>query len=214
MTLSLLVRREFSLSNKCGRNASKRPSIGGLQAVVWFVAERSAVVLDHEGNCAHYHGQQCRHAHTSVLSVSLRTASRDILRVGDVIRVQAIGKNKFWRLSQLPAVQAALVAMDDQTGAIKALSGGFSFGQSHYNRATQANRQPGSSFKPFIYAAALAKGYTLASVFNDAPIVIEDSGEQQWRRLHNSENQFYGPYDFEAIKSRNLLTIRLLGGWH
>jgi penicillin-binding protein 1A len=205
-----------SLQQAWAKRLAERPNIGGLQAVVvWSVAERSVVVLDREGKLRTLPWSAMAWARPYISAERRGPAPQqasDILRVGDVIRVQAIGKNKFWRLSQLPAVQAALVAMDDQTGAIKALSGGFSFEQSHYNRATQANRQPGSSFKPFIYAAALAKGYTLASVFNDAPIVIEDSGEQQWWRPHNSENQFYGPTRLRTglVKSRNLLTIRLL----
>jgi penicillin-binding protein 1A len=117
-----------------------------------------------------------------------------------------------WSLTQLPKVQGAIISMDPQNGAILALSGGFDYDFSNFNRATQAQRQPGSGFKPFIYSAALNKGYTLASVINDAPIVLQDSGENSLWRPHNDTNKFYGPTRLKVglAKSRNLVSIRLL----
>lgn len=138
----------------------------------------------------------------------------DVVAVGDIVRVQADEKQAApsWRLAQLPEVQAALVALDPHSGAIRALRGGFSFSASHFNRATQAWRQPGSALKPFIYAAALAQGYTLASILNDAPIVLADSGENRLWRPHNSSYAFHGPTSLRdaLVYSRNLASIRLV----
>jgi penicillin-binding protein 1A len=135
----------------------------------------------------------------------------DVVQVGDLIRVlrQADGNLAF---SQIPAAQGALVSLDPKNGAIRALVGGFSFEQSNYNRATQAKRQPGSSFKPFIYSAALDKGYTAATLVNDAPIVFVDEYLDQVWRPKNDTNTFLGPIRLrEALyKSRNLVSIRLL----
>jgi penicillin-binding protein 1A len=116
------------------------------------------------------------------------------------------------RFVQLPAAQSALVSLDPQNGAIRALVGGFSFEQSNYNRAAQAKRQPGSSFKPFIYSAALDSGYTAATLVNDAPIVLVDDYLDQVWRPKNDNNTFLGPIRLrEALyKSRNLVSIRLL----
>jgi len=134
-----------------------------------------------------------------------------ILNIGDVIWVKAL-KNNRWALSQLPEVEGALVAMNPQTGAVMALVGGLDFEKSKFNRATQAKRQIGSSIKPFIYAAALDKDMTLASIVNDAPIVIQDSGEHKLWRPQNDTKKFYGPTRLrEALaKSRNLVSIRVL----
>ncbi|WP_300731066.1 penicillin-binding protein 1A, partial [Pseudomonas sp.] len=135
----------------------------------------------------------------------------DVAQVGDLIRVQpqADGSLKF---SQIPSVQGALVSLDPDNGAIRALVGGFAFEQSNYNRAMQAKRQPGSSFKPFIYSAALDNGYTAATLVNDAPIVFVDEYLDKVWRPKNDTNTFLGPIRVrEALyKSRNLVSIRLL----
>jgi penicillin-binding protein 1A len=133
----------------------------------------------------------------------------DILQVGDVIRI--IQTNGKWRLSQLPRAQAGLVALNPQNGAILALVGGFDFQLSSFNRMTNAQRQPGSSFKPFIYSAALDKGYTLASVINDGPVVVENPDHSLWRP-QNDTHEFYGPTRLRdaLVHSRNLVSIRLL----
>ncbi|HLT12938.1 MAG TPA: penicillin-binding protein 1A [Marinobacter sp.] len=115
-------------------------------------------------------------------------------------------------LAQVPRVEGALISLDAQTGAIEALAGGYSFNQSKYNRATQAQRQPGSTFKPFLYLAALENGRTPATIYNDAPIVFEDSELETAWRPQNSSGQFYGPTTLREglYRSRNLVSIRLL----
>ncbi|WP_166258991.1 penicillin-binding protein 1A [Marinobacter salicampi] len=115
-------------------------------------------------------------------------------------------------LSQVPEVQGALISLAAKTGAIEALAGGYSFGQNKYNRAIQARRQPGSTFKPFVYLAALEQGMTAATLFNDAPIVFDDIELETAWRPQNSSGQFYGPTRLrEALyRSRNLVSIRLL----
>ncbi len=134
----------------------------------------------------------------------------DILAPGDVIYVEAVdGKTGVWKLRQPPDAQGALVAMDPYTGRVLALVGGFSFAESEFNRATQAYRQPGSSFKPFVYSAALDNGYTPSSVIMDAPIEIRAGGEN-WRP-QNYGREFYGPSTLRLgiEKSRNVMTVRL-----
>ena len=117
-----------------------------------------------------------------------------------------------WRLGQLPEVEAALVSLDPRTGDIKALVGGYDFARSKYNRVTQGRRQPGSSFKPFIYSAALEHGFTVASLVNDAPIVFEDSELERTWKPQNFSEKFYGPTRLREamVNSRNLVSIRLL----
>jgi penicillin-binding protein 1A len=135
----------------------------------------------------------------------------DVAQIGDLVRVERQDDGSLL-FRQLPAAQGALVSLDPQDGAIRALVGGFSFEQSNYNRATQAKRQPGSSFKPFIYSAALDNGFTAASLVNDAPIVFMDEQLDQVWRPKNDTNTFLGPIRLrEALyKSRNLVSIRLL----
>ncbi|WP_210397265.1 penicillin-binding protein 1A [Motiliproteus sediminis] len=135
----------------------------------------------------------------------------DILQPGDQVRVVEL-QDGSWQLNQIPEVQGALVALDPQDGAIRALVGGFSFAQSKFNRVAQGTRQPGSNFKPFVYTAALERGFTPASVINDAPVVFEDSNlESNWRP-ENYSRKFYGPTRLrEALyTSRNLVSIRIL----
>lgn len=137
------------------------------------------------------------------------TRPADVVKVGDVVRIRLTDEAALF--SQIPQAQAALVSLDPVDGSIEALVGGFSFSQSHYNRAIQAKRQPGSSFKPFVYSAALDAGFTAATLVNDSPIVFEDSLERVWRPK-NDNNTFLGPIRLrEALyKSRNLVSIRLL----
>ncbi|OZB19924.1 MAG: peptidase [Marinobacter sp. 34-60-7] len=115
-------------------------------------------------------------------------------------------------LSQVPRIEGALISLDAQTGAIEALAGGYSFSQSKYNRATQASRQVGSTFKPFLYLSALENGRTPATIYNDAPIVFEDSELETAWRPQNSSGQFYGPTTLREglYRSRNLVSVRLL----
>lgn len=134
----------------------------------------------------------------------------EFLKPGDVIRLKPIGDE--WRFTQIPNAQGALVSMDPSNGAIRALVGGYDFRQSHFNRALQAARQPGSNFKPFIYSIALEQGFTPASIINDAPIVFDDDSLEDTWRPENSSGKFYGPTRLrEALyNSRNLVSIRVL----
>jgi penicillin-binding protein 1A len=133
-----------------------------------------------------------------------------VLEPGDVIYVEPLaGKDDQFRLHQVPEVSGALVAMDPQTGRVLAMVGGFSYDQSQFNRATQALRQPGSSFKPLVYAAALDNGYTPSTVVMDAPLEI-DTGSGIWAP-ENYTRKFYGPSTlrFGIEQSRNVMTVRL-----
>lgn len=134
----------------------------------------------------------------------------EVVKIGDVLRVQKQGDN--WQLTQIPQVQGGLVALNPQNGAINALVGGFDFRLSKFNRVTQAQRQPGSSFKPFIYSAALAKGYTLASVINDAPLAFDIPGQDALWRPQNDDRIFRGPTRLRVAvaKSINVVSVRLL----
>lgn len=116
------------------------------------------------------------------------------------------------RLVQIPEVEGAFVALDPDTGALRALAGGFSFQRSNFNRATQARRQPGSNFKPFIYSAALDKGYTPATLVNDAPIVFDDPALEDTWRPENYSGRVFGPTRLREglVYSRNLVSIRVL----
>ena len=133
-----------------------------------------------------------------------------VVNAGDIIRVQLTEDG--WSFSQLPEVEGALVSLDPNDGAIVALTGGFDFYHSKFNRVTQAERQPGSSFKPFIYSAALEHGYTAASIINDAPVVFEDPTLKSAWRPENYGGKFFGPISLRTAlyKSRNLVSIRLL----
>ncbi|MCU0757301.1 MAG: PBP1A family penicillin-binding protein [Xanthomonadales bacterium] len=136
------------------------------------------------------------------------TRVSDVLSPGDVIRVSA-GEDGL-QLTQAPKAEAAFVALDPEDGAVRAMTGGFSFGRSSFNRATQSNRPPGSSFKPFIYSAALERGYTPASIINDAPLVFTD-GKQVWAP-DNDNSKFGGPTRLREalVTSRNLVSVRVL----
>lgn len=138
------------------------------------------------------------------------TSANQILHVGDIIYVRQ--KDDKWMLSQIPQVEGALVALNPQNGALEALVGGFAFEKSKFNRATQSSRQPGSSFKPFLYAAALNKDYTLATLINDSPIVIDDPSQPAVWRPHNDNLKFNGPMRLKEalVRSRNLVSIRIL----
>jgi penicillin-binding protein 1A len=134
-----------------------------------------------------------------------------ILKVGDVVYVSPVeGQTGIYTLEQIPEIEGALVAMDPRTGRVLAMVGGFSYAMSEFNRATQALRQPGSSFKPIVYAAALDNGYTPASVVLDAPVEIRNGDGSVWRP-ENYAQEFYGPQTLRRgiERSRNVMTVRL-----
>ncbi|MCP3850819.1 MAG: penicillin-binding protein 1A [Gammaproteobacteria bacterium] len=135
----------------------------------------------------------------------------DVLTIGDAIYVEQLN-NKDYALAQIPEAAAALVSLNPQNGAINALVGGFDYYHSKFNRVIQAKRQPGSNFKPFVYSAALNKGYTPATLINDAPVVFKDSYLEGFWRPDNYSGKFFGPTRLRKglIKSRNLVSIRIL----
>jgi len=139
------------------------------------------------------------------------TSALDLFSRGDLIRIIRRDDGSP-TLAQMPEVQAALVALNPQDGAIRTLVGGFDFRHSRFNRVTQALRQPGSNFKPFIYTAALNSGFTPASIINDAPVVFNDKNLEDMWRPENDGGKFYGPTRLrEALyRSRNMVSIRLL----
>jgi len=134
------------------------------------------------------------------------------IRRGAIVRVQKNEKGR-WQITQLPAVEAALVSLDPRDGAIRALAGGFDFARNQYNHATQALRQPGSSFKPFIYSAALEKGFTTATVIDDAPLTFTaaQTGSEPWEPK-NYDGTFEGPMRLRTglVKSKNVVSVRIL----
>ncbi len=151
----------------------------------------------------------------------------EVIKNGDIVRVEwvrpvaakkkdtelsALEKLGYWRLAQIPDVEGALVSLKSKNGAIEALVGGFAFNKSKFNRVTQALRQPGSNFKPFIYSAALEAGFTAAHFVNDAPIVFDAPGLESAWRPENYSGKYYGPTPLRKAlaHSRNLVSIRLL----
>ena len=139
------------------------------------------------------------------------TANQRIRR-GAIVRVRKDDKGK-WAIAQLPTVEAALVAADPRSGALRALVGGYDFNRNQYNHVTQALRQPGSSFKPFIYSAALEKGFTATTIINDAPLTFSaaQTGSEPWEPK-NFDGKFEGPMRLRTalVKSKNLVSIRIL----
>jgi penicillin-binding protein 1A len=135
-----------------------------------------------------------------------------VLKRGDIIRLSRNPKGD-WQLDQIPAAQAALTSINPEDGAIQALVGGFNFGRSKFNRAVMAARQPGSSFKPYLYSAGFEKGFTPASIINDAPLALPDPSlpEGIWTPA-NDDSKFEGPMRLREalIESKNLVSVRLL----
>ena len=140
-----------------------------------------------------------------------KTATQKRIRRGSIIRLEHQGKS--WHIVQLPEVESAFISLDPQDGAIRALVGGFDFTRTKFNHVTQAWRQPGSAFKPFIYSAALEKGFTPATVIPDEPVVLEaeETGSQRWEPK-NYDGKFEGPMRLRTAlaKSKNMVSIRIL----
>ena len=134
-----------------------------------------------------------------------------LLKRGDLVRIEAGPKDGEYVIEQIPRAQGALVSLDAGSGALKAIVGGYSFAGNKFNRATQARRQPGSSFKPFVYAAAFDKGYNPASIVLDAPVVFRDRRGRMWRP-QNDGGGFSGPMRLREalVRSKNLVSVRLL----
>ncbi|MBM94092.1 MAG: peptidase [Legionellales bacterium] len=190
------------------------PTLGSLQpGVVLDISNQSAQILLENGTMVEITPQSARWAldHPSQDTPNQSRILTARLSTGDVVHLQP-QSDQTWALSQMPKAQGALVSLDPHTGAIQSLVGGISYELSHFNRATQAWRQPGSAFKPFIYAAALDHGLTAATLINDAPVVLEDSGENELWRPHNDTYHFDGPIRLREglVHSKNLVSIRIL----
>lgn len=186
---------------------------GWFLAVVQEVSDKSARVLTTDDQTGVIDLAQMSWAKKALDGGRIARAkvekTADVLSVGDVIYVKPAKEGHF-SLEQLPDVQGALVALDPHTGRVLAMVGGFSFQQNQFNRAVQAYRQPGSSFKPFVYLTALDAGYTPSSLILDAPLVMTHTDGTKWKPKNYSK-VFYGPTTMRVgiEKSRNLMTIRL-----
>ena len=191
------------------------PSSGNLvPAVVITLEEQAAWAYTRDGNMVYLPWEHLAWARQYIddnhVGPELESANQ-ILKAGDIIYTAPAQPGCSW-LAKSPTVAGALISLNPDDGAIQALVGGFDFYQSKFNRVTQANRQPGSSFKPFVYTAALDKGFTAATIINDAPVVFDAPGLEDTWRPENYSGQFYGPTRLRQalIKSRNLVSIRLL----
>ncbi|WP_298601893.1 penicillin-binding protein 1A [uncultured Limnohabitans sp.] len=180
-----------------------------LSAVVLEASPRKVVVVRQNGEQISITGDGLKPAQSGL---SDKTPPAKQVRRGALIRVTQTAKGA-WEITQLPEVEGALVALTPQTGAIRALVGGFDFAKNKFNHVTQAWRQPGSSFKPFIYSAALEKGFTPATVVNDAPLFFDSgvTGGQPWEPK-NYDGKFDGPMSLRTglAKSKNMVSIRVL----
>ena len=180
-----------------------------MSAMVLSVNPRKIVAVRQNGDSVEITGEGLKPAQSGL---SPKAPPNTKLRRGAIIRVVKTPKNT-WEITQLPEVEGAMVAIDPRTGAIKALVGGFDFDKSKFNHVTQAWRQPGSSFKPFIYSAALEKGFTPATVINDAPLFFGAgvTGGQPWEPK-NYDGRYDGPMTMRTglAKSKNMVSIRLL----
>ena len=197
------------------------PVVGGLQpAAVVAVGREDATVVarNHKRYRLSMEGMRWAWpARSAETSSDAPKSPREVVATGDVVYVLPSGGDDAL-LAQLPEVQGAFVSVDPHDGAVVAMSGGFDYQASKFNRVTQARRQPGSSFKPFIYSAALEAGFTPASIVLDAPVVYETPAsedgteeEEDWRPVNDSR-RFYGPTRLRdaLARSRNLVTIRLM----
>jgi penicillin-binding protein 1A len=179
------------------------PAMGGLAAgIVSDVTEARARLVTTEGEPLLLEAKS---------TAWTRKSPAQLLKRGDVVRYAIDAETGAAILAQIPAVQTALVSLQPEDGAIRALVGGFSFGLNKFNRATQAQRLPGSSFKPFVYAASFERGFGPGSIVLDAPVVFRDRAGNVWRPQNDAGN-FAGPMRLREamVQSRNLVSVRLL----
>jgi penicillin-binding protein 1A len=206
---------ERSAPSKMDAALSDVPEIGGLRpAMVVSVAPMAARVYIRSVGFAQIEWDGLSWAHRRISDTRVGNPPKhaeDVLQRGDVVYVVTNGHGVA-ALAQLPEAQGALVALDPNDGAVAALVGGFDYFDNKFNRATQARRQPGSGFKPFLYSAALENGYTPATIVMDAPIVYDDSGQEKIWRPENNEKSFSGPTRLREalVHSRNLVTVRVV----
>lgn len=188
-------------------------SNGLVPAVITAVSQKSVLVRTKNGDDIEVAGKGLALVQKAL---SEKDPAKRKLKPGAIIRVFKSASTKDdngWRIAQLPQVESALVAMDPETGAIRALVGGFDFNRNKFNHVTQARRQPGSSFKPFVYSAALEKGFTAATIVEDEPLSFSagETGNKAWSP-QNYDNNFDGPIRLRQalIKSKNMVSIRVL----
>ena len=189
---------------------TEHPDNGDLLSAVVLSASTSKVVaVRQDGEAIEIAGNGLR---TAAPSLTSKAKPEMMIRAGAVIRL-AKGEDKAWRISQVPEVESAFVAMDPRSGGIRALVGGFDFQKNKFNHASQAWRQPGSSFKPFVYSAALEKGLSPATVVNDAPMYFsaDETGGKSWEPK-NYDGRFEGPMSVRRAlaKSKNLVSVRVM----
>jgi penicillin-binding protein 1A len=206
---------EADTTDRWQQALQEMPTIAELQpGIVTEISDNAVSVLTKSGDIISLAWEGDLNAVRRYRSVNSTSAPEktvsDLVAQGDLIRVLKTADG--WRLSQVPQAQAALVSLDPKHGAIRALVGGMGFELSKFNRATQARRQPGSNFKPFLYASALSAGITPATVINDAPVVLDNIAAAEIWRPENDSGKFYGPTRLrEALAfSRNLVSIRVL----
>ena len=208
--------KKFKTDNEWDEQLANSPEEGDtVPAIVLSVKERSGEVYLGRSGIVELTWDEVKWARKFLNQDSQGAYPRsfkDLFKPGEIIRLRLTEKGE-WALTQVPRVEGALVAIDPKNGAILAMSGGFDFYHSSFNRVTQAQRQPGSGFKPVLYAAALDAGYTPSSVINDAPITFHDSSQSggSWRP-QNFSGRYYGPTRLRdaLVHSRNLVSIRLL----
>ena len=199
-----------------GDKLRKIPEVAGqTPAVVTEVLEDRVVLLLKDGSASELLWENGMAEVRPYVTENSRESSpetpQELFTPGDLIRINSNEQGR-WQLSQIPAAQSALVSLNPDNGAIVSIVGGMGFELSKFNRATQAMRQPGSNFKPFLYSAALEEGFTAASIINDAPVVMADSSLEDVWRPENDGGVFHGPtrLRWALTKSRNLVSIRLL----
>ena len=199
------------VDNRVAEALGEHPDNEEIRAAVALEANpRRVVAMLQNGETVTITGNGLRPA-TSGLAEKGNPKTR--IRPGAVIRVMQTGPKNEWTITQLPDVEGAFVALDPSTGQVRALVGGFDYTRNKFNRVTQAQRQPGSSFKPFIYSAALERGFTPATVINDAPLFFHAgaTGSQPWEPK-NYDGQFDGPMSLRRglAKSKNMISIRVV----
>jgi penicillin-binding protein 1A len=191
------------------------PEIGGLRpALVVSVAPMAARVYIRSVGFAQIEWDGLSWAHRRISDTRVGVPPKradDVVQRGDVVYIIS-NRHGVAALAQLPEAQGALVALDPNDGAVAALVGGFDYFDNKFNRVTQARRQPGSGFKPFLYSAALENGFTPSTIVMDAPIVYDDSGQEKIWRPENNEKSFSGPTRLREalVHSRNLVTVRVV----
>ncbi len=192
------------------------PTFGGLKpAVITYVGDKDIEAMLGDGSRVLLNWEDGLSRARPYINEDRRgprpQTAAEIFSTGDVIRLTESGDSQ-WSLKQVPKAQAALVALNPENGGIRSMVGGFDFNQSHFNRAIQAVRQPGSNFKPFVYTAALENGFTAATLINDAPIVVDDASLEGTWRPENSSGKFRGPTRLRKAlyQSTNSVSIRVL----